>query len=354
MVISLGLSVLIGLAVGRSTRGGDSKSSADTKLLIGLSLDTLKEARWQRDRDMFVARCKELGAEVLVTSANGDDSQQAKDMNSLLAAECKVIVIAPHDGVAMAASVNAAKKRGVPVMSYDRLVQNCDLDLYISFDNIAVGRQQAQYVIDHLPTPGKGKIVRIYGAPTDNNAKLFKQGQDEALKPYIDRGDIMVVHEDWAEDWKPENAKRICNAAIAAGKTFDTVLASNDGTAGGAIQALSESGLARKVIVTGQDAELPACQRIAAGTQSMTIYKPLKEVASLAGDLAVALAKGKPIVANASINNGSKDVPSVLHSTYVITKDNMVNTVVKDDFHTYDEIYGALPEADRPPKLMPR
>jgi len=348
MVISLGLSVLIGLAVGRNS-GGGAASSGSGPLLIGLSLDTLKEARWQRDRDMFAARCKELGADVLVNSANGDDSQQAKDVQSLLAAGCKTIVIAPHDAVAMSASVDACKKAGVPVLSYDRLIQNANLDLYVSFDNVNVGRQQGKYLVDHLPTPGKGKIVRIYGAPTDNNAKLFKQGQDEALKPYLDRGDVQVVHEDWAEDWKPENAKRICNAAIASGKTFDGVLASNDGTAGGAIQALSESNLAKKVLVTGQDAELAACQRIAAGTQAMTIYKPLKQVASLAGDLAVNLAKGKPIVATATAAVGNAQVPAVLHETQVITKDNLMD-VVKDGFHTYEDIYGSLPDNQRPPK----
>jgi D-xylose transport system substrate-binding protein len=229
-------------------------------------------------------------------------------------------------------------------------VRNCDLDLYMSFDNVRVGRQQAQYLVDHLPTPGHGKIVRIYGAPTDNNAKMFKQGQDEVLKPYLDRGDIVVVHEDWAEDWKPENGKRIMNAALTKGVSFDAVLASNDGTAGGAIQALSESGLAGKILVTGQDADLDACQRIASGTQTMTIYKPVKKLAELAADTAVAMAKGRSIVAAGVVNNGEKDVPSILHDIVTVTKDNMLDVVVKDGFHSYDEIYGPLPAADRPPK----
>src|SRR4051812_48131948 len=162
----------------------------------------------------------------------------------------------------MAKAVSTANTAGVPVIAYDRLIKNCDLDLYLSFDNIRVGEQQAKYLVDHLPTPGHGSIVRIYGSKTDNNAAMFKQGQDNILKPYIDRGDVKVMHEDWAEDWKPENGKRIMNAAITArGKNFDGVLASNDGVAGGAVQALLEEGLAGKVLVTGQDAELVACQR---------------------------------------------------------------------------------------------
>jgi D-xylose transport system substrate-binding protein len=349
MVISLGLSVVIGLLVSRGAQSGTVTANTG-RPLIGLSLDTLKEARWQSDRDIFVARCNALGADVKYNSAESDDAQQAMNVQSLLAAGCKVLVIIPHDGLAMASSVEQAVQAGVPVISYDRITRNCDLSVYISFDNVRVGWQQAQYLIDHLPNPGHGKIVRIYGAPTDNNAKMFKQGQDEALKPYLDRGDIVVVHEDWAEDWQPANGKRIMNAAIAKGVAFDGVLASNDGTAGGAIQALQEAGLAGKVVVTGQDADLAACQRIASGTQSMTVYKPVKKLATLAAETAVALAQGRPIVATGAVNNGKIDVPSILHDSISVDKSNLIDVVVKDGFHSYDEIYSPLPEALRPPR----
>lgn len=350
MAISLVLSVLIGLVVGRGTGAAADGGNNSGPPLIGLSLDTLKEARWQGDRDYFVAKAKELGATVSVNAANSDDSQQARDVQSLLAAGVNALVIVPHDGVAMATGVGQAKKAGVPVIAYDRLIKDCDLDLYISFDNVRIGHQQAQYLVDHLPTPGKGRIVRICGAKTDNNAHLFKQGQDEVLDPLVKSGAIVMVRDDWAEDWKPENAKRIVNAAITDGGSFAGILASNDGTAGGAIQALSEAGLAGKVVVTGQDAELAACQRIAAGSQSMTIFKPLKELASIAAEDAVKLAKGQAIVATGSVNNGQKDVPAVLLDTVVVTKQNLLDTVVKAGFHTYDEIYGPLPESMRPPK----
>ncbi len=184
------------------------------------------------------------------------------------------------------------------MIAYDRIIRDSDLDLYVSFDNVHVGELQAKYLVEHLPTPGKGRIVRIYGAKTDNNAAQFKRGQDRVLEPLIKSGDIEVLHEDWAEDWKPENAKRIVNAAITAnGSRIDAVLASNDGTAGGAIQALSEEGLAGKVLVTGQDAEPVALQRIAVGTQAMTIYKPLRTLASGAAELAVQMAQRRVVVA---------------------------------------------------------
>lgn len=348
MIISFALSVVIGLTFAHGNSG--STASTHTRPLIGFSMDTLKEQRWQGDRDLFVQRCNTLGADVKVESANSDDNQQIKDVQSLLTDGVRVLVIVPHDGVAMARAVDMAHQANVPVIAYDRLINNCDLDLYLSFDNVKVGELQAQYLVDHLTTPGKGKIVRIYGAPTDNNAKLFKQGQDIVLKPLIDKGDIQVVHEDWADDWKPENAKKIMNAAITVGGGFDGVLASNDSTAGGAIQALSESGLAGKVIVTGQDAELAACQRIASGTQSMTIYKPLRSLATGAADIAVDMSRGKPIIAKGSVDNGKLAVPSILYDVVVVTKNNIVDSVVKDGFRSYDDIYQGIPESQRPPR----
>lgn len=340
MVASLALSVLIGLVIARGGSGGGGAAATGEAPLIGLSLDTLKEARWQADRDLFVKRVSELKGQVKYLSANGDDNQQIRDVESLLTSGVKVLVIVPHDGLAMARAVEMAHKVNVPVISYDRLIQNSELDLYLSFDNVKVGEQQAQYLVSKLPG-GKGRIVRVYGSPTDNNAKLFKQGQDNILNPLIKKGDIKVLRQDWAEDWKPENAKRIVNAAITdTGGKFDAVLASNDGTAGGTIQALTEAGLAGKVIVTGQDAELAAAQRIVRGTQSMTIYKPLKVLATKAAEAAVDMANGKPIIARDTVNNGKIDVPSVFNPVYTVTKDNMRETVIKDGFLKEADVYG--------------
>src|SRR6266404_6926045 len=297
VVTSCVVSLITGFVL---SRGGPSTKGVKTraKTLIGLSMDTLKEERWQGDRDLFVARARELGAEVLVQSANSDDTRQIGDVQALISRRVDVLVIVPHNGGAMAKAVNMAHDAGIPVFVYDRLTTDCDLDLYMTFDNVKVGELQAQFLVDHLPKDGQKKIVRIYGAKTDHNALLFKQGQDNLLSPLISRGEFEVVHEDWTQDWKPENAKKIANSAITkAGPNFDAILASNDGTAGGAIQALSEEGLAGKIFVTGQDAELSACQRIVNGTQAMTIYKPLSQLAKQAAEAATNMAKSKPIFA---------------------------------------------------------
>ncbi|MDX2226891.1 MAG: substrate-binding domain-containing protein [Verrucomicrobiae bacterium] len=335
VVFSLILSVFIGLALSRQGRSGDGPASKNKKPLIGLSMDTLKEERWNMDKTLFVKRVEELGGEVLVQSANSDDARQIQDIEALLSRGVDALVIIPHNASAMSRAVDAAHRAGVPVLSYDRIITGCDLDLCITFDNLRVGREQAQYLADTL-LAGKSRmrIVRIYGSKTDYNAVLFKQGQDDVLLPLIKSGRVEVIHEDWADDWRPENAKKITNAAITKnGKNFDAILASNDGTAGGAIQALLEEGLAGKIRVTGQDADLAACQRILGGTQSMTIYKPIKVLATRAAELAFDMARHKVIYAPDQIDNGFKKVPAVFLDVKLVTGTNMMETVVADGFH---------------------
>jgi D-xylose transport system substrate-binding protein len=269
-----------------------------------------------------------------------------QDVEGLISRGVDVLVIVPHDGKAMGKAVDAAAENGIPVIAYDRMITGTEnLGLYISFDNVKVGETQAQYLVDAvLGEKAKIRIVRIYGSPSDNNAKLFKQGQDNILGPLIKDGAIEVVHEDWATDWRPEVAKQITNAAITRnGTDFDAILASNDGTAGGAIQALSEEGLAGKIAVTGQDADLPALQRIVAGTQAMTIYKPIRLLAEEAAEIAMEMAQRKPVIARSGVDNGSKEVPSILVDVSTVTKENIRETVVKDGFHPEAEIYRNAP-----------
>lgn len=337
VIVSCALSVVTGLVI---ARGGGAAVNVRQRPLIGLSMDTLKEERWQVDRDLFTAAVQAAGADVLVQSANSNDAVQLQNIESLITQKVDALVIIPHDGAAMAKAVNLAHQAGIPVLSYDRLITGCDLDLYLTFDNVKVGELQAQFLADRLPSNGKLRLIRIYGSKTDNNAKLFKQGQDNILNPLIAAGKVEVIFEDWADDWKPENAKKITNAAITKnGPNFDAILASNDGTAGGAIQALTEEGIAGKIIVTGQDADLAACQRIAQGKQAMTVYKPIQSIANKAAELALDLARRKPIVARDAVNNEQTDVPSVLLDIVAVTKENLRETVVKDGFRKEAEVF---------------
>ncbi|MFA5137786.1 MAG: substrate-binding domain-containing protein [Elusimicrobiota bacterium] len=350
VVISCVVSAATGVVL---SRGGPAQSQARARPLIGLSLDTLKEERWQKDRDMFIRKAEELGADVLVQSANSDDTRQIQDVEALISRRVEALVIVPHNAGAMAKAVRLAHDAGIPVVAYDRMITDSDPDLYASFDAVMVGEAQARYLVEQLRKKGRGtkRIVRIHGAKTDNNAFLVKQGQENVLKPVLESGFIQVVHEDWAENWKPENAKKIVNAAITrVGPSIDAVLAANDGTAGGAIQALTEEGLAGKVMVMGQDAELAACQRIANGTQTATIYKPLHVLAGKAAEAAFRLARSRPVVASGEVDNGTVKVPAILVDVVAVDKGNMMDTVVKDAFHPVEAIYRDVPEALRPRK----
>ena len=315
---------------------------------IGLSMDTLKEERWQRDRDLFVARAKELGAEVLVQSANGDDRVQTQQADNLLTQGIDALVVIPHNGEIAASIVEAAKSKGVPVVSYDRLIRNSEPDLYISFDNERVGELQARYLFERAP---KGNYILVGGAPTDNNAQLLRKGQMKVLQGAIDSGDIKVLTNQFAKDWLASEALRITEDALtkSAGDVV-AVVASNDSTAGGAVSALEVKNLAGKVLVSGQDADLAALQRIVAGKQTMTVYKPVHLLAQKAAEAAVALARGEKPDAPARINNGKIDVPSILLEPVPVDKNNIVDTVVKDGYQKLDAVYEAVP-ADQRPKV---
>jgi D-xylose transport system substrate-binding protein len=325
---------------------GNIAKTGSGHVRIGLSMDTLKEERWQHDRDLFVARAQELGAEVLVQAANGDDKIQNQQAENLLTQGVDVLVVIPHNGEVAASIVDSAKRQNVPVIAYDRLIRNSEPDLYISFDNEKVGEMQADYLMERAP---KGNYVLIGGAPTDNNAMMFRSGQMKALKSSVDHGDIKIVANEWARDWLASEAlKHAENSLTLLHNDIVAIVASNDATAGGAIQALEEQKLAGKVFVSGQDADLPALQRIVAGTQSMTVYKPVALLARRAAETAVSLAKHEKIEATSTVNNGKIDVPSVLLQPVIVDKDNIVDTVAKDGYQKIEEIYKNVPREKWP------
>ena len=345
LTIAITVVFLASACVDAPDKSSNSTSNSG-RIRIGLSMDTLKEERWQRDRDLFVERAKELGAEVLVQSADSDDNVQTQQAENLLTQGVNVLVVIPHNGEVAASIVEASHRQNVPVVSYDRLIRNSEPDLYISFDNEKVGELQARYLVDHAP---KGNYVLIGGAPTDNNATLFRKGQMNILKPLIDRGDIRVVADQWARDWLASEALRHTeNALTQANNNVVAVVVSNDGTAGGAIQALEEQKLAGKVLVSGQDADLAALQRIIAGTQSMTVYKPVAQLARRAAEAAVALARREKVDSTSAVNNGKVDVPSVLLEPIVVDKNNIVDTVIKDGYQKLEEVYRNVPPDQRP------
>jgi D-xylose transport system substrate-binding protein len=326
-----------------STTGGYQRKTkkAGEPIYIGFSMDTLKEERWQRDKALVEARAKEVGAQLDVQVANGDDAVQTKQCDNMLTKGVDVLIVAPHNSEIAASIVQNAHAKGVPVISYDRLIKNSEPDLYVSHQVIKMGEMQGEYALKHVP---KGNYVLIGGAPTDNNARLLRDGQMNILKPAVDRGDVKIISDQYAKEWKAEEAQRLTEDALTKTKNdIQAIVASNDGTAGGAISALDVAGLTGKVLVTGQDAQLDAIQRIAKGTQTMTIYKPIKPLADSAVDSAIKLVHGEALNAPDKINNGKIDVPAILQEPQSVDKENLDATIIKDGYHKCEDVYKDVP-----------
>src|SRR5256712_5368611 len=321
-----------------STSGAAAPAAAGGAVRIGFSMDTVKEERWQRGKRLVEQRAKEVGAAVDLQGANGDDAVHTQQAENMLAKGDQVLIVPPHKGEIAASIVDAAHRKGVPVIAYDRLIRDSDVDLYISHQVERIGEMQAEYALKHVP---KGNYLLIGGSPTDFNALLLRKGQMNVLKPAVDRHDIKIISDQFAREWKAEEALRITEDALTrTGNKIQAIVASNDGTAGGAISALEAAGLAGKVLVTGQDAQKDAVQRIVKGTQTMTIYKPIQPLAFGAVDAAIKLARKEPVETHDKINNGKKDVPSILIPPIVVDKSNVDATIIKDGYHTRQEIYG--------------
>ncbi len=317
---------------------GSGAAVADAKNpKIGFSIDDLRLERWTRDRDYFTQAAEKLGAKVFVQSADASEQRQIAQIENLISRGVDVLVIVPYNATVLNNAIREAKKAKIKVVSYDRLILNADVDAYISFDNKAVGELQAQSIVALKP---KGSYYLLGGAPTDNNAKMLREGQLKVLQPLIDKGDIKVVGKQWVKDWSASEAMSIVeNALTANGNKIDAVVASNDATAGGAIQALASQKLAGKVPVSGQDADLAAVRRVIGGTQAMTVYKPLKQIATSAAQLSVQLVRNEKPAFNAQLNNGFKQVNTVLLKPVLLNKQN-VDVLVKDGFYTQAQLAG--------------
>jgi len=324
--------------------GTDGGTTTAEPLKIALLLPETKTARYEtQDKPLFEAKVKELApdAEILYSNANQDAAEQQSQADAALTNGADVLVLDPVDSASAASIVKKANDQNVPVISYDRLILNADVDYYVSFDNEKVGTLQGQALLDKLTADGNAgeTIVMINGSPTDNNATLFKKGAHSVLD-----GKVEIGAEYDTPDWSPDKAQTEMDQAITKlGKDgFVGVLAANDGTGGGAIAAMKGAGIdPSKKPTTGQDAELAAIQRILLGEQFMTVYKAIKLEAEAAAELAVALAKGEAVPSSlqlSPVNNGTKDVDSVLLALVAVTKDNIASTVVADGFWTAEQI----------------
>lgn len=316
---------------------------ASRRISIGFSLDSLIVERWIRDRDVFVSTANDLGADVIVQNAANDEQQQLSQIRYLIDKGVDVLVIIPQNADILTDLVERARSRGIKVISYDRLIRNAGVDLYMSVDSVAVGRIMAEAIVKEAPS---GNYVFINGPKSDNNVALVQEGQRSVFVKYPG---IFHLVDYYAENWSYDLAFREVSRLLAEGKRIDAVVCGNDGLAGGVIRALAEYRLAGKVPVVGQDADIAACQYVVEGSQLITVFKPISELARKAANAAVLLAKGETIESAGTISDGSRDVPVIWLDPVEVNRSNIDEIVIASGFHTGDEIYRNVPKENRPP-----
>ena len=345
--------LLVSVMTGCSYNSAPKKVADKKKSInIGLCFDSFVIERWLRDRDTFVTTAKELGAKVNVQNANGDVKEQISQIDYLISQNVDVIVIIAVDCEAISDAVKRAKNKGISVISYDRLIKNVDIDLYISFDNETVGRDMGKAMKHALPHGGK--IFEINGSSADDNVIRV----EKAFKQEISKAGIDIVYSDYCKGWSAKAAGEYVEKALEKYPDVDGIMCGNDDLASEVARVLSENRLAGKVALIGQDADLLACQRIVEGTQKMTEFKKVEELAKTAAYFAVKIAKGEKYykagdsgqkkdkdekssdyIATKKIDNGKSLVPYYSLKPVMVTKNNLDSVIIDSGFHTKEEVY---------------
>jgi D-xylose transport system substrate-binding protein len=325
---------------GSSGGGGSTKKAATGKVAVLLP-DSKSSVRWETvDRPFLKQAFDAAGVEVEIQNAEGDKATQQQQAEQAITNGAKVLLLVNLDSGSGAAIAANAKSQDVKVIDYDRLTLDGDSDYYVSFDNEQVGKLQGQGLVDCIEAKSvtKPAIATLNGSPTDNNATLFKKGYDSVVEPKFKAGEWTEVDDQSVPDWDNQKALTIFEQILQkADNKVDGVLAANDGLGNAAISAIKQRKLPQ-IPVTGQDATLQGIQNIVAGDQCMTVYKAIKKEADAAAKLAIALVKGETPTAPDSVNNGTKDVPSVFESPVSVTKDTIKDYIGEPDFPKKEEI----------------
>lgn len=302
-------------------------------IVIGVSLPNQREARWVKDKEAMEAYANEKGVTLKMEFNEFDAAKQKSQVEDLISQGIDVLIFVPDDVLGAAELVEKAHNAGVKVISYDNLVRNSDPDLYISFNNIRVGELQGRYLTEKVP---RGNYIVMSGDP---GGTIFKEGAMEFIQPLVNIGNIKIVTDKVIKGWEPTIAFNVVKDSLITNKDkIAAILAPNDATAGAAIEALKEQGLAGKVPVTGQDADLAAVERIIEGTQLMTVLKDTRELAKSAIDAAIKLAKGEVVNTNTTVNNDKINVPAILVNPIAIDKNNINSVLIGSGYYKKEDI----------------
>jgi D-xylose transport system substrate-binding protein len=335
-VAALGASLVLG-ATGLSACGANEaqtggEDGGDSKV-IALLLPESETTRYEAfDRPIFEDKVAELcdDCEIVYYNADQDEAKQTQQVDTAISEGASVVVLDPVNGPGAGGMVQTAQEAGAEVIAYDRFI--AEADYYMSFDNETVGKMQAEALVEAMGD--KGNILMLNGAPSDPNAAQFKAGAHSV----IDKSGVKVLAEYDNPDWTAEKAQTFVNDQLSKydPSEIDGVYAANDNQAGGVVAALTGGGVAEEDLppITGQDAELAGIQRIVAGQQAMTIYKPITIEAETAAETAVALVNGEDV----GETTDYEGVPSFIFDPIVVTQDNVADTVVADGFYSVDDI----------------
>jgi D-xylose transport system substrate-binding protein len=324
--------VIMSFGAGQTAKGGAEAK----KQFVGISFPSTLVDRWLKESVILKNELEKLGYRAEIQYANEDESLQIRQCENFLSQGIDLLVVCAVDTVSAATIVEAAHAENVPVIAYCRLIMNADIDGFVAEDNDQVGVMQGKFMAETLP---RGNIILLGGSPQDSNGQLYHRKALEAIQSKIDSGDYKIVADQFCNSWSPDEAmKHTENALTQSGNNVQGVICNNDGTAGGAIEALAAQGLAGKVIVTGGDGELAAVKRIMAGTQTMTIFKDPVLIAGTAVKMLDALLNSRTPVYNGTMDNGFKKVPACIVDMVTITKDNVKAKMIDTGFYTQEQL----------------
>lgn len=324
------------LGLGLACTPARHKAEPGKTIRIGFSLDSLVVERWTRDIEVFSRAVKDLGAELVLELADQDPGVQEAQIRDLASRDIDVLVVVPNDADRLSAVVAEVRSKGIPVLSYDRLVRRAGVDLYVSFDNEKVGFLMADALCRAVPG---GNFIIVNGPRSDNNARLLNKGIHSVLDSRVADGQNRIISEIWPDTWDADSVRRKLEELVSRDRSVNAVITGNDMLAEAAIGVLAENRLASGARVAGQDADLAACQRIAEGTQYATVYKPIDRLALTAAGFAVMLAKGERIPTDATIDDGAGRIPYVRLEPILVTREQLDATVIKDGFHSATDVY---------------
>ena len=342
LVLCVGMVFLAGCGSVQEKDSAETEETASAgkeehKIQIGLTVDSFVIERWIRDRDVFVATARELGADVNVQDAGADAEEQISQIEYFISKQVDVIVVIARDCGVLSDVVQKAQNAGIPVISYDRMINNANTDFYISFDNRKVGEIMAQALIDAIPQGGD--IFMIQGFSSDNNVKMLKEGFDDTLEDT----NLNVVYEANCDGWTAELAVGYVEEALEKYPHVKGIMCGNDDIASQVVQVLAENQLAGNVVVIGQDGDLAACQRIVEGTQYMTAFKSIEDLAREAAKYAVEIGSGREASelegVTEKVNDGTYDIPSKVLDPIAVTRENIDEVIIDGGFHRRDEVY---------------